>query len=187
MAASNLNSLYKALKIKLLKRFGTPEQYAKAIGVKIGKGCNISTKDFSSESYLIEIGDYVRVARNVLFLTHGGIWSLRKKYPELKQADYFGKVKIGSYTYIGERTIIMPGVTIGENCIVGASSVVTKCIPPNSIVGGNPVKYIGRVEDFVEKLKTQDLSIKFTTDEEKRTILLTASEDSFVVKPYLNT
>ncbi|MDA3904510.1 MAG: acyltransferase [Bacteroidales bacterium] len=173
------------IKIKLIKKFSTPEKYARAIGVKIGKDCNISTKDFSSESYLIEIGDYVRIARSVLFLTHGGIWSLRKKYPELKKADYFGKIKIGSYTYIGERAIIMPGVTIGENCIIGAATVVTKSIPPNSIVGGNPVKYIGSVDDFVGKLKSQDFSIKAVTEDKKREILLTAEPSSFVAKPYL--
>jgi acetyltransferase-like isoleucine patch superfamily enzyme len=173
------------LKINLLRKFGTPENYAISLGVKIGKGCNISTKEFSSESYLIEIGDYVRVAKNVLFLTHGGIWALRKKYPELKQSDYFGKIKIGSYTYIGERAIIMPGVTIGENCIIGAATVVTKSIPSNSIVGGNPVKYIGSVDNFVKKLINQDFSIKAVTQEEKRRILLASPPNSFVIKPYL--
>ena len=56
--------------------FASPEAYAKHIGVKIGKGSFIATKNFPSEPYLIEIGDFVRVAPGTFFYTHGGTrWS----------------------------------------------------------------------------------------------------------------
>ena len=99
----------------------SPEKWARRRGVKIGKGCQIGCREFSSEPYLIEIGDYVRIARGTSFYTHGGVIPLRKlkNDPEL---DHFGKIKIGDYTSIGANCMIMAGVTIGKACIVGGGS-----------------------------------------------------------------
>jgi acetyltransferase-like isoleucine patch superfamily enzyme len=138
--------------VNVVKRTFLPaEKYARSIGVKIGKGCMLNSKGFSTEAYLIELGDYVRVAKHVKFFTHGGVWSQRKRYPELL-LEYFGKIKIGDYTYIGEGCMIMPGVTIGSNVIIGAGSVVTKSIPDGIMVAGNPARYIGMTDDLVKKV-----------------------------------
>lgn len=141
-----LNSLY--FRIRTL--FMSGNSYAKYIGVKVGKGCLISTKKFSSEPYLIEIGDYVRIANDVKFFTHGGVWSQSYKFP-IGALEHFGKIKIGNYTYIGDSCLIMPGVTIGNDVIVGAGTVVSKSIPDGLMVAGNPMKVIGRTEDFVKR------------------------------------
>lgn len=90
---------------KIRDKFLSDEEYARRIGVKIGKHCYISTRRFPSEAYLISIGDYVRIAPNTMFFTHGGLWSIRKKYKD-KNIDYFGKIIIGDYTYIGEGCMI---------------------------------------------------------------------------------
>ena len=132
---------------KIKKRLLSPQKYAESLGVKIGKDCFISTKQFPSEGYLIEIGNHVRVAPETAFFTHGGIWTLRKIYNDTS-LDHFGKIKIGDYTYIGERCMIMPGVTIGERCIIAAGTIVTKNIPDGCMVAGNPCKYIGKTEDY---------------------------------------
>lgn len=64
---------------------------------------------------------------------------------------------IGQFCQIGARSIILPGVTIGDSCIVAAGAVVTKDVPANTIVAGNPAKplrqgietvYWGRLKDF---------------------------------------
>lgn len=67
---------------KIRDKFLSDEEYARRIGVKIGKHCYISTRRFPSEAYLISIGDYVRIAPNTMFFTHGGLWSIRKKYKD---------------------------------------------------------------------------------------------------------
>jgi acetyltransferase-like isoleucine patch superfamily enzyme len=145
-----INYIIKTINV-LRRNFLPCNLYAKSIGVKMGEGCMLNTKEFSSEAYLIEMGDYVRVAKHVRFFTHGGMWSQRKRHPELL-LEQFGKIKIGDYSYIGEGCMIMPGVEIGSNCIVGAGSVVTKSIPDGVMVAGNPVRYIGMTDDFVKKV-----------------------------------
>lgn len=114
-------------------------------GAKIGKGCFISAKNSPSEAYLIEIGDYVRVATKLFFI-HGGIWSLCKIYNNL-DLDYFGKTKVGNYSYIGESCMIMLGVTIDESCVIGGESVVTKSVLNGCMMAGNPAKFIGYTEN----------------------------------------
>lgn len=165
----------------------TPEEYAKRIGVKIGKGCYISTKSFSSEPYLIEIGDYVRVAFGTSFYTHGGIWSLRHYYND-KTLDHFGRIKIGSYTSVGANCMILPGVTIGERCIIGGGSVVTKSVPDGCIVAGNPAKFVGYTEDFYNRIKDcENTKTGGMSAEEKKKVLLSLPEDVFIKKKELRT
>lgn len=167
---------------KVSRYLMSPEEYAKSIGVKLGKNVYLSTKEFPNEGYLIEIGDCVRVAYGTSFYTHGGLWSLRKYYknPNLEQ---FGKIKIGDYTSIGAHCLIMPGVTIGERCIVAGGSVVTKSVPDGCMVAGNPAKFIGYTEDFYNKVSSRyNLDCKNMSEIEKMKYLMTLSDDSFVKK-----
>lgn len=168
--------------------FKSPEAYARHLGVKVGINTFISTYHWTSEAYLIEIGDYVRIAKDVRFFTHGGIWSQRKKNPD-KVLEYFGKVKIGNYTYIGENCLIMPGVTIGDNVVVGAGSVVTKSIPDGVMVAGNPIRIIGNTEDFVNRIDSKraiDPKIFYKLKGlERERYIKALPEDSFVRKKEL--
>ncbi len=175
----------KKIKTKLYQVFASPKSYAEYLGVEIGKNSYISTKGFSSEGFLIKIGNNVRIAKEVLLLTHGGVWSLRKVYPELKKFDYYGKINIGDNVYIGQRAIIMPGVTIGNNCVIGAASIVNKSIPDNSVVAGNPIKYISSTDDYVHKLLQRDIKVHGLPHEEKMKFIKNLPEDSFIKKGYL--
>lgn len=166
--------------------FSSPENYGKHLGVKFGKNCYISTKGFSSEGFLIEIGDNVRIAREVLLLTHGGIWALRHVYSEMKNFDYFGKIKIGSNVYIGQRTIIMPGVTIGDNCIIGAASIVNKSIPDNSVIAGNPVKYISSTDDYVKKIQNNRIDCHNLSSNEKLKYIQELDDTMFLKRKMIN-
>ncbi|MCR4826966.1 MAG: acyltransferase [Bacteroidales bacterium] len=140
-------------KIARITMSGT--KYARFVGVKMGKNCSIATKNFSSEPYLIEMGDLVRVANDVKFFTHGGVYSQHRKYN--KSMEHFGKIKIGNYTYIGDSCLVMGGVTIGNDVIVAAGTVVTKSIPDGVMVAGNPMRIIGNTEDFVKRMIENDV------------------------------
>ncbi|HWF45366.1 MAG TPA: DapH/DapD/GlmU-related protein [Bryobacteraceae bacterium] len=65
---------------------------------------------------------------------------MRRRDPEVR---IFGRIRVGSGTFIGLDCIILPGITIGENCIIGAASVVTRDIPDGSLACGNPARIIG--------------------------------------------
>lgn len=78
----------------------------------------------------------------------GGGGAVRSKYPNF---DSFGKVVIGDWVYIGTDALIMAGVTIGDNVLVAAGSIVTKSIPSGVVVAGNPAKVICTIEEYYER------------------------------------
>ena len=170
---------------RIKQKFMSPNEYAKSIGVKMGKGCYISTTELPSEGFLIELGDYVRIANHASLYTHGSIYSLRIYYnnPTL---DYFGKIKIGSYSHIGAYAMIMPGVTIGERCVVGGGSVVTKSVPDGCMVAGNPARIIGHTDEFYKRINENfNLTCKGISETEKIKYLMSLPDENFVQKGYL--
>ncbi|MDM1355967.1 acyltransferase [Myroides marinus] len=159
--------------------FWSSEKYARYRGVKIGAGCNIQKVSFGSEPYLISIGNRVQITDGTKFFTHGGAWVLREKQSDM---DFFGKIVIQDNVYIGNNTLIMPGVCIGSNVIVAAGSVVTKSIDDNCIVGGNPAKVIGTVDNFFNKMLDFNLKTKGLSYDQKKNFLLLQSEEKFLKK-----
>ena len=157
----------------------SPESYARHIGVRIGNHCLIETRYWSSEPYLITIGNHVQVTRNVSIHTHGGGNAIRKEHPEF---DVFGKVVIGDWAYIGAFSQIMPEVTIGEGALVAAGSVVTKSVAPYTVVGGNPAHFICTTEDYFNKNNRYNIKTKDKTSIEKKNYLLSLPNEYFVKK-----
>jgi acetyltransferase-like isoleucine patch superfamily enzyme len=74
---------------------------------------------FGSEPYLITIGEHVEITYGVRFITHdGAIWSLRKYDERFQELDLLGPIKVGNNVFIGNNSIILPNVTIGDNTII---------------------------------------------------------------------
>lgn len=157
----------------------TPEKQARHLGVQIGKNCVINTRHWSTEPYLIKIGNNVALTEGVSIHTHGGGRVVRKDHPDF---DVFGKVVIEDWAYIGAFSQIMPGVTIGEGALVAAGSVVTKSVAPHTVVGGNPARYICTTEEFYEKNKRFNMSTKGLSRDNKKKKLLNESEEMFIKK-----
>ena len=173
------------LQFLMTGRFMTPENYLRSKGVEIGVGCSIAPCRLSAkEGYLIKIGDYCRIARNTVFFTHGGLYSLRHLYND-PNVDYFGKIEIGDYVSIEEDCKILPGVKIGNRVTVGAGSIVTKSIPDGWVVAGNPCKHVGYTEEWYHKVKEMDLQTKLMGNDEKKKFLLSVPDDKFVQKPMM--
>lgn len=162
--------------------FYTLEAQARHAGVTMGTQNFIGGKFWSSEGFLINIGNHCAITAGVKMFTHGGAWVARKKYP---QFDNFGKIVIGNYVYIGCNSMIMPGVTIGDNVLVAAGSVVTKSIPPNVVVGGNPAKIICTVDEYIERNLKYNTDSKGMSPSEKKKLLLSIPDETFVKKQYM--
>jgi acetyltransferase-like isoleucine patch superfamily enzyme len=125
-----------------------PISYARWLGVKVGADCRLIKVDFSSEPYLITIGNHVS-ATAVRFETHdGGVWVARNSHPKL---DLVKPITVGNNVFIGYGAVIMPGINIADNSVIGAYSVVTKNIPENSVAVGVPAKVIKTTTEYVEK------------------------------------
>lgn len=147
--------------------------FLKKLGVRIGDGCLISKNvAIGSEPYLISIGNNVKLSNGVSFVTHdGGVYVLRR-YSNLENADLFGRISIGDNVFIGNKATIMPGVAIGNNCIVGYGAIVTKDIPDNSIAVGVPARVVETIDVYFEKNKQRILHTKNLSYEEKRKMLM---------------
>ncbi len=142
------------------------------MGVKIGERCRISCMSFSPESYLIELGDDVIIAENTFLITHeGSVCIFHDQNPNI---DLFGKIIIGSNTFVGMNCLILPNTTIGKNCIIGSGSVVRGKIPDNSVVIGNPGKIITTTDEYRKNIfKNPALyEYKLLSDKEKKRVLL---------------
>ena len=102
--------------------------------------------------WLISIGDFCKITQNVAILAHDYSVSVpRRVYGEFVGGGL--PVTIGNNEFIGENSIILMGTNIGDNCIIGAHSVVKGLFPANSVIAGNPAKVICTLEQFYEKNK----------------------------------
>lgn len=131
-----------------------PVGYARSLGVRVGKGTRFygtSPKMFSTEPWVITIGENCNITDEVLFMTHdAGTLSVKE---ECGPWVIVGDIVLGNNVYVGTRTTILPGVHIGDNTIIGAGSVVTKDIPANVVAAGVPCRVIRSRDEYIQKVK----------------------------------
>lgn len=144
-------NLIKQLIEIILKKF-YPIYYARKKGVIIGDNCRINhTTYWGTEPWLIFIGNHVEISFEVAFITHdGATWVFREK-ERYQDVIKFGKIIVGDNCFIGARSTILPGVTIGKNSIIAAGAVLTQSVPEGQLWGGVPANYICDVHEYAEK------------------------------------
>lgn len=126
----------------------------KNIFFNMGKHCYWHPFKIPSEPYLLNLHNNVVVASNATFVTHDIIdymlnFKLNNSNEKIRQ--YIGPIEIFDNVFIGSNSIILYNTKIGPNAIVAAGSVVVKDVPEGAIVGGNPAKVIGSVDDLIKK------------------------------------
>ncbi|MBI5140919.1 MAG: acyltransferase [Nitrospirae bacterium] len=97
---------------------------------------------------LIEIGDNVTVTATAGFMTHDGSTRVLvgKHVPLIP--SMIGKIVVHDNVFVGVRSLIMPGVTIGPNSIIAAGSVVTRSFDGGAVIGGIPARRIKSIEEY---------------------------------------
>ena len=112
-------------------------------GTIIGKHCKIESHAFLCDGVIIE---------DDVFIGHGATF-VNDLYPQSnRQVEYINTV-VKTGAGIGSNATIMAGVTIGEHAIVGAGAVVTKDVPPYSIVAGNPARILKQFGSYEELIR----------------------------------
>ena len=123
----------------------------KKMGMKVGKNFNRQNGVIldPSHCWLITIGDNVTLAPRVHILCHDASTKVFLNYTKI------GKVTIGDNVFVGASSVILPNVKIGNNVIIGANSTITKDIPDNVVVAGNPACVICTLDEYLQRHKSK--------------------------------
>jgi maltose O-acetyltransferase len=186
MAAMVVNSIINktySIYYKLLAR--KKRMYLNSLikkGLMLGKNVDIIDSFFfdPSHCFLISIGDNCTICPNVRLIAHDASTKKHLGYTKI------GKIEIKGNCFIGDSVIVLPGVKIGPNSIVGAGAVVKKDVPPNSVVAGNPSRIISSLTEYLIKTKNQSADKRIFSeeyfieklDDEKREEMLRSVSDS---------
>jgi acetyltransferase-like isoleucine patch superfamily enzyme len=163
---------YIKLKMRRADPYKRTRLYRKYFDIKIGDGSSIfsSSNPFSSEYYLTEIGENVTIGMGVKFINHdGGARLFREEFPGI---NVYGKIKIGNNVFIGHEAILMPGVTIGDNVVIGVRSIITKDVPSNVVVAGIPAKIIKTFDDYKKDVLKKAVYINNINEKERKVEIL---------------
>jgi maltose O-acetyltransferase len=128
-----------------------PVEKLRKRGVVVGEHVEIETGveiDYA-HGFQMEIGDYVTLGH------HSHIYGHDTSAKPYLGRTRIGKVKISNRVTVGACSIILPGVSIGDDVIIGAGSVVTNDIPSGNMAAGNPAKVICSLESFLARWKKQ--------------------------------
>ena len=151
MISTLLNKIRRRLARRSPKSF---IKYLREQGIKIGEGTYFQNPkdtlvDVSRPS-LVSIGENCFFNKDFTLLAHDWVCNVFRNMG-LGFLNSTGKVSIGNNVSFGQNVMVLKGVTIGDNCFIGANSVVSKDIPSNSVAVGSPAKVIMSIEDYFQK------------------------------------
>lgn len=144
-----------------LARTHFPDLYIKhlrGVGVKVGSGTKFYGLIFIDETdpSLVEIGANCILTDGVKVFTHDNVYMVYYNlHGPIPYVFHPQKTVIKDNVYVGANAVILKNVTVGENSIIGACSIVTHSIPANSVAVGNPCNVIMTIEEYYEKCKRE--------------------------------
>lgn len=149
-----------------------PSSFARHMGVHMGRGVRfygLSPRTLGTEPWLIRLGSHCHITSGCQFITHdGGTLALRWRDPTL---EITSPITLGQRVYLGVNTLVLPGVTIGDNVVVGAGSIVTKDIPANTVAAGIPARPIKPIEEYLQGIQQRSLGFGALSAAEKEKAL----------------
>ena len=110
--------------------------------ISIGKDVFINSGCHFQDQGGISIGDGTLIGHNVVLATIN-----HDLIPGNGRKNHYAPIKLGKNVWIGSNATVLPGVTVGDWAVIAAGAVVTKDVPPYTVVGGTPAKFIKKVKD----------------------------------------
>lgn len=124
---------------------------ARRAGATIGENFVFAdVPGFGDLPCLITIGNDVVMSADVAFITKDGGTAVFTHQERYRKVIKYGRINIRDNCVIGERVILLPGVTVGPNSVVAAGSVVARSIPPDVLAAGNPAKPVMTIHQYAE-------------------------------------
>lgn len=123
----------------------------------IGADCSIQTNVTITDPCHVRLGRNVRLSGCTLFGHDGSVNMLARAFD--LQIDRVGRIDIRDHVFIGHQAIVLPGVTIGPRAIVAAGAVVSRDVPPDAIVAGNPARVVGSVSELAQRRARETASL----------------------------
>jgi acetyltransferase-like isoleucine patch superfamily enzyme len=119
----------------------------------IGRDCQINIDVNVTDPAYVRLGNNVTLSTCTLIGHDGSIGVLGRALGV--RVDSVGKIDIRDNVFIGFGAILLPGITIGPNAVVAAGAVITKDVPPGTVVGGVPARPIGSFEELARSLEAE--------------------------------
>lgn len=127
-------------------------EICKSKGMKVGNEVIfVEAPDFGSEPFLIEIGERTKITAGCRFINHDGAMYTIRNMEKFSDARNFGRIKLGKNCFVGNNCTFLPGSQMGDNCILGAGSVLNSSMPDNSVYAGVPAKFICTIDEYGNK------------------------------------
>ncbi len=134
---------FRMLGVKMSKNV----KFYDGIGVREPKKLVIEDGVSIGPHVLLDARCGLTIRRSAVIAYEAIIWSLNHDYNDIHFCGKGAPVEIGEYAWICSRSIILPGIKVGKGAVVASGAIVTKDVPPYTIVGGIPAKVIGHREE----------------------------------------
>lgn len=168
-----LKRLLQIIRLNVVRTSGRRGQYLKTVFKSVGSDVSYQPRTIPLYPELIKFHNNIIVASGVMFITHDAIHAMLNR---LKKNDFLherrmnsknmtggggfkervGCIEIMDNVFIGSRSVIMYGVRIGSNVIVGANTLVNKDLEPDAVYAGIPAKKICSFDEFLKKRNNQN-------------------------------
>lgn len=155
--ASRLVAAASAAFVRFVLCRGRKVDYLRRLGARVGQEVALlnQVKQFGTEPWLIEIGSRVNIAAGVVFVNHDGPSRVFRHEIEggSLYGNRFGPIRVLDNCVIGTGAVLLPGVTIGPDSVVGANSVVTKDVPPRTVAAGVPARPLCTLDQYAARYR----------------------------------